>query len=102
MKHLYIIGNGFDIHTGLKTRYADFRLWLEYNYPFIYEDLQATYDIDVEWWNDFEVQLGKLDVKKYAKKFRLPPKSKNEILAEIEQKNRAKEQCILPINLNVD
>ena len=25
MKHLYIIGNGFDIHTGLATRYADFR-----------------------------------------------------------------------------
>ena len=35
MKHLYIIGNGFDIYTGLATRYADFRLWLENNYPFI-------------------------------------------------------------------
>ena len=29
MKHLYIIGNGFDIYTGLATRYSDFRLWLE-------------------------------------------------------------------------
>ena len=38
MKHLYIIGNGFDIYTGLATRYSDFRLWLENNYPFIYEN----------------------------------------------------------------
>ena len=49
MRHLYIIGNGFDIHTGLATRYADFRLWLENNYPFIYENMQAVYDIDAEW-----------------------------------------------------
>lgn len=49
MKHLYIIGNGFDIYTGLATRYSDFRLWLENNYPFIYENLQAVYDIDAEW-----------------------------------------------------
>ena len=69
MKHLYIIGNGFDIHTGLRTRYVDFRLWLENNYPSIFENMQATYDMDVEWWNDFEVQLGKLDIKKYIKKF---------------------------------
>ena len=53
MKHLYIIGNGFDIYTGLATRYSDFRLWLENNYPFIYENLQAVYDVDAEWWNDF-------------------------------------------------
>ena len=51
VKHLYIIGNGFDIFTGLKTRYVDFRWWLENNYPFIYENMQVTYDMDVEWWN---------------------------------------------------
>ena len=56
MKHLYIIGNGFDIYTGLATRYSDFRLWLENNYPFFYENLQAVYDIDAEWWNNFELQ----------------------------------------------
>lgn len=62
MKHLYIIGNGFDIFTGLKTRYVDFMLWLEHNYPFVYENLVETYKIDGEWWNDFEMELGKLDV----------------------------------------
>lgn len=68
MKHLYIIGNGFDIHTGLATRYADFQLWLENNYPFIYENMQVVYDIDAEWWNDFEVQLGNLDINKFVSK----------------------------------
>ena len=65
MKHLYIIGNGFDIYTGLATKYSDFRKWLENSYPFIYENMYATYDMDGDWWNDFEAQLGKLDIKKY-------------------------------------
>ena len=31
MKHLYVIGNGFDLFTGLRTSYADFKRWLEVN-----------------------------------------------------------------------
>ena len=102
MKHLYIIGNGFDIHTGLRTRYVDFRLWLENNYPFIFENMQATYDMDVEWWNDFEVQLGKLDIKKYIKKFTPQEKSKDEILAEIKRRKNFEEKYNLPPNLHPD
>lgn len=82
MKHLYIIGNGFDIHTGLATRYSDFQLWLEYNYPVIYENMQAVYDIDTEWWNDFEVQLGNLDVNKFISKFTPPAKPIDQIKVE--------------------
>ena len=82
MRHLYIIGNGFDLHTGLATRYADFRLWLENNYPFIYENMQAVYDLDVEWWNDFEVQLGNLDITKFVIRFTPPAKSIDEIMAD--------------------
>ena len=92
MKHLYIIGNGFDIYTGLATRYSDFRLWLENSYPFIYENLQAVYDIDAEWWNDFELQLGKLDVNKFVKQFTPPEKSIDEIMAEIEQRKKLEEK----------
>lgn len=102
MKHLYIIGNGFDIHTGLRTRYVDFRLWLENNYPFIFENMQATYDMDVEWWNDFEVQLGKLDIKKYIKKFTPQEKSKDEILSEIKRRKNFEEKYNLPPNLHPD
>ena len=29
MKHLYIIGNGFDRHHGMETSYSHFRNWLE-------------------------------------------------------------------------
>ena len=92
MKHLYIIGNGFDIYTGLATRYSDFRLWLENSYPFIYENLQSVYDIDAEWWNDFELQLGKLDVNKFVKKFTPPEKSIDEIMAEIERRKKLEEK----------
>lgn len=102
MKYLYIIGNGFDIHTGLHTRYVDFRLWLENNYPFIFENIQATYDMDVEWWNDFEVQLGKLDIKKYIKKFAPQDKSIDKVLAEIERRKNFEEKYNIPPNLYPD
>ncbi len=29
MSTLYIIGNGFDLSHGLKTRYTDFSKWVE-------------------------------------------------------------------------
>ena len=69
MKHLYIIGNGFDLFTGLRTKYADFKRWLEINYVFVYENMMATYNMDGEWWNDFEIQLGQLDVEDYVRRF---------------------------------
>lgn len=100
MKHLYIIGNGFDIFTGLKTRYLDFRWWLENNYPFIYENMQAAYDMDVEWWNDFEVQLGKLDVKSYISKFKPPEKTWKEIIEETRKKRLFEEKNNLPTSLH--
>lgn len=86
MKHIYIIGNGFDIFTGLHTRYVEFRYWLEQNYPFIYENMSAAYEMDGEWWNDFETQLGKLNVRNYVKKFTPPEKSMDEILDAIEKR----------------
>lgn len=98
MKHLYVIGNGFDIYTGLKTRFAYFRRWLELKYPFIYENMQATYDMDVEWWNDFEVQLGKLDVKAYIKKFTPIEKPIDEIIKEIEERKAFEQKYNLQPN----
>lgn len=71
MKHLYIIGNGFDIFTGLKTRYIDFRWWLENNYAFVYEEFVKTYDLkddklEEEWWNNFESMIGELNIEQYV------------------------------------
>lgn len=102
MKHLYIIGNGFDIFTGLKTKYVDFRRWLENNYVFIYENMEAAYDMDVEWWNDFEVQLGKLDVKSYITKFTPPEKTWEEIIEEARKRRLFEEKYNLPTSLHHD
>ena len=100
MRHLYIIGNGFDLHTGLATRYADFRLWLENNYPFIYENMQAVYDLDVEWWNDFEVQLGNLDITKFVIRFTPPAKSIDEIMAEMQRRKIFEQRYNIPPSMH--
>lgn len=88
MKHLYVIGNGFDIFTGLRTRYLDFRWWLENNYIFVYEALTAIYDADGEWWNEFESQLGKLNIEKYIADY--TPKYMNvaDLIHNIRKKKR--------------
>lgn len=84
MKHLYIIGNGFDLFTGLHTSYAHFRRWLETNYVFVYENMVAAYNMEGEWWNDFETQLGQLDVEDYVRRFTKPKKPISEIIADLE------------------
>ena len=62
-KHLYIIGNGFDIHHGINSSYRNFRDWMYENEPTIINDVEETYGCcDDEWWADFENQLGTLDV----------------------------------------
>ena len=61
---LYIIGNGFDLHHGLKTSYSNFRddhakkgsLWNDL--LDIYGDSQLN---DEYWWRDFENMLGRID-----------------------------------------
>lgn len=59
MKHLYIIGNGFDRHHGMKTSYTQFRDWLEE------KDMSILYTIDElfgycddDWWQNFESSLA--------------------------------------------
>lgn len=100
MKHLYIIGNGFDIFSGLRTRYVDFRHWLQYTYPFIYENMCAAYEMDGEWWHDFEYQLGKLDVQRYVNKFAPLDKPIDEIKKEIAERRAFEEKYNLPPNLH--
>lgn len=61
---LYIIGNGFDLHHGLKTSYSSFRddfakkktvLWR------LLTDIYGNAVNDDMWWRDFEAMLGKID-----------------------------------------
>lgn len=68
-KKLYIIGNGFDIHHGIPSRYSDYRVWLEDNNVKLIDELREIYDVDSEtWWNEFELKLGSPDLGYYIDK----------------------------------
>ncbi|AMC35357.1 bacteriophage abortive infection AbiH family protein [Janthinobacterium sp. B9-8] len=73
MHTLYVIGNGFDLHHGLKTRYQHFGVFLKGRKSEIYDYLLEYYglpDIDEEdedsqldpLWSEFEQSLANLDV----------------------------------------
>lgn len=72
IKHLYITGNGFDIHHDMGCSYADYRVWLEENEPTIYDQLCQFYDIPIdrndekEWWKDFEKMLSEVNIHDYV------------------------------------
>lgn len=74
MKTLYVIGNGFDIHHGLNTRYQLFADYLAENNEDIYDLLLNYYGLpdiksfslsDEEYalWSRFEEALAELDYK---------------------------------------
>lgn len=44
IKKLYIIGNGFEIHHGIPSRYSNYRDWLEDNNPDLLERLRNYYN----------------------------------------------------------
>lgn len=102
MKHLYIIGNGFDIFTGLKSRYSDFQKWLEFHYAFIYEAMTTAYDIKGNWWCDFEIQLGNLNINKYVEKFRPPEMTWEEIQEKIKERKAFEEKYNVPPSLHIE
>lgn len=74
MRHLYFIGNGFDIHHKLPTRYTDFRKWLREKDFEAYKWIIELYGVDDEdgrgnvsnktwtWWSYFESHLVDFDV----------------------------------------
>lgn len=67
--HLYLIGNGFDIHHGINSKYSDFREWLgKVNSDLICQinELYGIEDNDAKWWSDFENKLASLDAVNYG------------------------------------
>ncbi len=59
MRHLYIIGNGFDIHHNIKSGYKDFYKWLcknEHDALFAIDDIFGY--CDSNWWKHFEENLA--------------------------------------------
>ena len=68
MKGLYVIGNGFDIHHGIPSRYTDFREWLEDNNQKLLSQMDSILGLCTEeWWNEFEANLGEVsNVKEFS------------------------------------
>lgn len=61
---LFIIGNGFDITCGIKSKYVDFRQWLKSNntYPKLYELMEHLFNnCEYDFWGDIEKALGEYD-----------------------------------------
>lgn len=66
-KHLYVIGNGFDLHHNINCSYTDFEAWLKENEPETALKIDDVYQIqDNEWWKDFENNLAYLKIEEYA------------------------------------
>lgn len=59
MKHLYIIGNGFDLHHNMITDYRDFRDWLAVNHFSVLCTIDEIFGCcDSTWWQHFEANLA--------------------------------------------
>ena len=72
---LYIVGNGFDIHHGIPSRYCDFGLFLKKVDLSTYREVERYFTVDGDFWNEFEAHLADLDVYaliEYAGNFLVP------------------------------
>ena len=68
MDTLYIIGNGFDIHHGIKSSYTDFQQWIKresrnnIRFAFTIFQLEKFFHNKCELWADFEHNIGEYDI----------------------------------------
>lgn len=61
IENLYLIGNGFDIHHGIKCKYSDFHEWLCENNPMLENRLFQVYDLHHgDLWSSLETNLGEI------------------------------------------
>lgn len=69
---LYIIGNGFDLHHGLQTSYANFRDTYVHKSERLWKAMSTIYGNklnDELWWSDFENMLGETDYEHLIKSY---------------------------------
>lgn len=62
-KNLIIIGNGFDLHFGIKSSYSDFLQYIKVNFPDKKNDIEnlgliGSLKSDEALWRDFENEIG--------------------------------------------
>lgn len=63
MRQLFIIGNGFDIHHGFKTKYSHFLSYLKINNPELLQKIDNYFFTGAgdDFWNEFEANLANFD-----------------------------------------
>jgi hypothetical protein len=61
MTTLYIIGNGFDLHHGIRSAYKDFGSFLKAHDSKVYGLIEEYFAVDDEFWSDFEGRLANFD-----------------------------------------
>jgi len=86
---LYIIGNGFDLHHNLKTKYSDFKEYLQKVNSSLEYLLDMSFSVDL--WSDFENHLASLDIKEIF--------SDNDDLLPDDDSDRDGDKYILPDKL---
>lgn len=59
---IFIIGNGFDLHHGIPSRYKDFGAFLNREDRNIFDVVDRYFDIDESFWSDFETRLANFDM----------------------------------------
>jgi len=61
MNVLYVIGNGFDIYHGIRSKYADFKAYLSYKDKPLHDLVEQYIPVDSNW-SDFESALAAIDI----------------------------------------
>ena len=77
---LYVVGNGFDIHHGIESRYIDFKDWLQKKkHDSLVRMMDVFFSNKREFWGDIEKALGEYDEKSITD-YCEPESSQDEIL----------------------
>src|ERR1035441_4739874 len=58
---LYIVGNGFDLHHGLRSAYKHFGEFVKANDSTLYGFIEDYFAVDTEFWSEFEARLADFD-----------------------------------------
>jgi len=57
---LYIIGNGFDLHHNIQSKYSDFKEYIQHNNKALFDLTEEYFQIE-DNWSDFESALATID-----------------------------------------
>lgn len=67
IRHLYFIGNGFDLHHEIRSKYTDYAYWLIDHDLNLFYKIESTYGWpDEDWWSDFENEMGEFPIEEYT------------------------------------